>query len=63
MAINRTPVAPPPLGLYSVARGALQALQALIQSCGLNIPDDFLRHVEYIAFTAAKSGCRPIELP
>ncbi|KAK1756177.1 formyl-CoA:oxalate CoA-transferase [Echria macrotheca] len=63
MAIDRTPVAPPPPGPYSVARGALQALQALIQSCGLNIPEDFLRHVEYIAFTATNPGSDGVHFP
>jgi len=63
MAIDRSPPAPPPSGPYSVTRGALKALQALIEACGLNIPDDFLRYVEYIGFTAAQPGSDMVHFP
>jgi len=63
MAITRTPGASPSPAPYSVTRGALQALKNLIESCEYNIPVEFLRHVEYIAFTAASPGSDMVHFP
>jgi len=63
MAIDRTPVVAPPTAPYSVTRGALEALRALITASQYHLPVEFLEQVGYIAFASALPGSDMVHFP